>query len=123
MGRHKILGIQNSDCSSNKTRIQPQMTFISMSNVEKINLCTSFWRVPQFSFSVFWIPENAISANSSTDRVKSIIVDIFVLELEISTKTTSFSLLLFQKKLFLNKVYIFIPTVYNVWPMFFHNTV
>jgi hypothetical protein len=47
--------------------------------------------------------------------VKSIIVDIFVLELEISTKTTSFSLLLFQKKLFLKKfIYLYLQyTMYG----------
>ena len=41
LGRHKIPGIENSDCSSSKTRVPPQLTFICMSNSEKINLCTS----------------------------------------------------------------------------------
>jgi len=40
--RHKIPGTENSDSWSSKTRIPPLMTFISMSNDEKFNLCTSF---------------------------------------------------------------------------------
>jgi len=39
---------------------------------------------------------NAISEHLSTGRVKSNILDIFVLGLQISTKTTSFSFLLLQ---------------------------
>ena len=30
MARHNIPGIEIADCSSSKTRIPPQMTFISM---------------------------------------------------------------------------------------------
>ena len=41
LARHKISGIENSDCSNSITRVPPQLTFISMSNSEKINLCTS----------------------------------------------------------------------------------
>jgi len=37
-------------------------------------------------------PENAISAHSSSGLIKSMILDILVLELEISAKTTSLSL-------------------------------
>jgi hypothetical protein len=68
-----------------------------MSNDEKFNLCTSFLSVSQCSFSAFWRAENAISAHSSTGRMKSEILYILVLRLEISTKTTPFSLLLLQK--------------------------
>jgi len=42
LARHNIPGIEISDCSSSKTRIPSQLTFISMSNVEKFNLYTSF---------------------------------------------------------------------------------
>jgi len=45
----------------------------------------------QCSFSAFWRPENAISAHSSTGLVKSMILVILVLGLEISGNTTSFS--------------------------------
>jgi len=45
-----------------------------------------------FSFSQFWGPENAISAHSSTGLIKAMILDIYVLGLEISAMTTSFSL-------------------------------
>ena len=41
LARHKIPGIEKSDCSSSKTRVPPQLKFISISNSEKINLCTS----------------------------------------------------------------------------------
>ena len=45
-----------------------------------------------FSFSQIWGPENAISAHSSTGLIKPMILDIYVLGLEISAMTTSFSL-------------------------------
>jgi len=41
LARHRIPGIENSDCSSSKTRVPHKLTFISMPNSEKINLCTS----------------------------------------------------------------------------------
>jgi len=58
----------------------------------KFNLCTSFLSVSQCSFSAIWCSENAISALSSTGLIKSMILDILVLGLEISAKTTSFSI-------------------------------
>ena len=48
--------------------------------------------VSQCSFSAFWRAENAISAHSSTGLIKSMILDILGLGLEISSNTTSFSL-------------------------------
>jgi len=42
--------------------------------------------------SAFWRPENAVIAHSSTGLIKSMILDILVLGLEISANTTSFSL-------------------------------
>jgi len=41
------------------------------------------------SFSAYWRTENAISAHSSMGLIKSMILDILVLGLEISAKTTS----------------------------------
>ena len=78
-----------------------------------------FLSVSQCSFSAFWQDENAISAHSSTGRMKSKILYILVLRLEISTNTTSFSLLLLEKMWFLKTGYIFICTVYSVFPMLF----
>jgi len=46
----------------------------------------------QCSFSAFWRPENTISAHSLTGLIKSMILNILVLGLEKSAKTTSFSL-------------------------------
>jgi len=46
--------------------------------------------VSQCSFSAFWWSENAISDHSSTGLIKSMILDILVLGLEITAKTTSF---------------------------------
>jgi len=40
--------------------------------------------VSQCSFSAFWRAENAISAHSSMGLIKSLILDILVLGLEIS---------------------------------------
>jgi len=40
----------------------------------------------------FFRPENAISAHSLSGLIKSMILDILVLRLEISASTTSFSL-------------------------------
>ena len=62
-----------------------------MPNDEKVYLCTSFLSVPQCSFSAFCRAENAYSAQTSTGFFKSMILDILVLGLEISTKTTSYS--------------------------------
>jgi len=58
----------------------------------KIYLCTSILGVSQSSFSQFCGPENANSAHSSTGLIKAMILDILVLWLELSAKTTSFSL-------------------------------
>jgi len=55
-------------------------------------LCTSFLSDSQYSFSAFWLAENAISDHSSTGLFKSMIFYVLVLGLEISAKTTSFSL-------------------------------
>jgi len=49
--------------------------------------------VSQCSFTASWRPENAISAQSSTGLIKSTISDKLLLELEISGKTTTFSML------------------------------
>jgi len=46
----------------------------------------------QSSFSAFWRAEYAISDHSSTGLFKTIIFDVLVLGLEISAKTTTFSL-------------------------------
>ena len=54
------------------------------------NLCTSILSVSKCSFSAFWRAENAISDLSSTGLNKSMILDILVLRLDISAKTTSF---------------------------------
>jgi len=56
------------------------------------NLCTRFLSDPQCSFSAFWRAENAISAQSSTGLIKSMILDIIVLGLEISANTPALSL-------------------------------
>jgi len=48
--------------------------------------------VSQISFSAFLQAENAISAHSSTGLIKSMILYILELGLEISANTTSFSL-------------------------------
>ena len=58
----------------------------------KVNLCNSFLCVSQCSFSSFWGAENAISDHSPTGLIKSMILDILVLGIEISEKTTSFSM-------------------------------
>jgi len=46
--------------------------------------------VSQSSFSEFWRSENAISAHSSTGLIKSTILDILVLGLEITVNTTTY---------------------------------
>jgi len=46
--------------------------------------------VSQSSFSAFWRPENAISAHSLTGLIKTTILDIILLGLELSANTTSF---------------------------------
>jgi len=46
-----------------------------------------------FIFGI-WRPENAISAQSSSTSIKSMILDILVLGLEIPTKTTTLLLYL-----------------------------
>jgi len=56
------------------------------------NLCNSFLSVSHYTFTAFWRAENAISDHSSTGLIKSIILYILVLVLEISAKTTSFSM-------------------------------
>ena len=43
-------------------------------------------------FSAFWPAENAISAHSSTGLIKSMILVLLVLGLELSANTTTFSL-------------------------------
>ena len=58
----------------------------------KFNLFTTSLSVSQSSFSVFSRGENAISAHSSTVLIKKMTLDILVLGLEISAKTTSFSI-------------------------------
>ena len=116
-GKTQVSSHKKTDWSSCFIRIPQLMTCISMCNDEKINLFTGFLSVSQCSFSAFWQAENA--AHSSTGRMKSKILYILVLRLEISTKTTSFSLLLLQKMWFLKTVYIFICTVYSVCPMLF----
>ena len=83
-----------------------------MSNDES-NLCTCFLSVSQCSFSAFWQAENAIFGHSSTGLIKSKILDLLVLGLEISAKTTAFTLSLLQKTLFLITIYIFICKVYR----------
>jgi len=52
----------------------------------------NFLSFTQCSFSGFRRAENAISAHSSTGLIKSMILDILVLGLEIYANTTSFSL-------------------------------
>jgi len=49
--------------------------------------------VTQCSFSEFCLPENAISALSLTGLIKSMILYILVLGLEMSGNSTSFSML------------------------------
>ena len=44
-------------------------------------------------FSLFWRPEKAISDHTSTGFIKSMILDILVLGLEITLNTTSFLIL------------------------------
>ena len=53
LARHKNPGIENSDCSKSKTRVPPQLMFISMSNSEKINLCTSLKVLHNVHFRYF----------------------------------------------------------------------
>jgi len=48
--------------------------------------------VYQCSFSALWRHENAISDHSSTGLIKTMILDILVLGLEISAMTTSCSM-------------------------------
>jgi len=48
--------------------------------------------VTQCSFTAFWRAENAISAHSSTGLIKSMILDLLVLGLDISANTTTLSL-------------------------------
>ena len=60
-----------------------------MSNDVSVIYVLISW-VFQCSFSAFWRAENAISAHSLTGLIKSIILDIQGLGLEISANTTSF---------------------------------
>jgi len=69
--------------------------------------------VSECSFSAFWRAENAIFGHSSTCLIKSMILDLLVLGLEISAKTTSFTLSLLRKRLFLKSEYMFICKVYR----------
>jgi len=69
--------------------------------------------VLQCSFSAFWRSENAISGHSSTGLIKSMLLDLLVFGLEISAKTTSLTLSLLQKRIFLISDYIFICKVYK----------
>jgi len=55
------------------------------------NLCTSFLSVSQWSFSAFWRPEKAISAHSSTGLIKSNILNILVLGLDIFAMSNTLS--------------------------------
>ena len=64
------------------------MSCISISNDESFIYVLVF-SVSQCSFSTFWRPENAISAHSSSGLIKSMILDIFVLGLDISVYTTN----------------------------------
>ena len=116
MARHKIPGIENSDCSSSKTRVPPQLTFISMSNSEKINLCTSLKVYTMFIFGILasWKCDFCSFVNSSCE-VKDcgyICVGIWIIY-----KDHLFLSLIIAKWLFLKTVYIFICTVYSVWPI------
>ena len=67
------------------------MSCISISNVESLIYVLLSWAFHIFIFTI-WGPENAISAHSSTGLIKAMILDIYVLGLEISAMTTSFSL-------------------------------
>jgi len=58
----------------------------------KVHLCTNFFSVSQCSFSAFWRDDSAISDLSSMGFIKSMILNVIVLGLEISVNTTSFSL-------------------------------
>ena len=58
----------------------------------KVYLCTSFLSVTQCSFSASLRAENAISDHSSTGLIKSMILDMLVLGLEVSANTTSFKM-------------------------------
>jgi len=89
-----------------------------MSNSEISIYVVVPWDFLQCSFSAFWLAENAITAHSSTGLISSMILDFLVLGLEVSAKTTSFSVLLLQKSLFLITVYIFICKVFRC----FHST-
>jgi len=55
-------------------------------------LCTSSLSDSQSLFSAFWRAQNVISDHSSTGLFKSMIFYVLVLGLEISAKTTSFSI-------------------------------
>jgi len=59
----RLPGIENPECSSNITLIQPLTTCLSMSNDEILNLCTCFLSVSLCPFSAFWRAETAISAH------------------------------------------------------------
>ena len=50
------------------------------------------WMFHNGHFFIFLRPENAVSAHSSTGLIKSMILDILVLGLKISSYTTTFSM-------------------------------
>ena len=68
------------------------MSCISMSNDESLIYVVVSRVFHIVKFSAFWRPENAISAQSSKGFIKSMILDIIVLGLEISVNSTSFSM-------------------------------
>jgi len=63
-----------------------------MSNDESLIWFSTFLSVSQCLFSAFWRSENAISAYSLKYLIKSMILDILVLGLQITVNTTSSSM-------------------------------
>ena len=53
---------------------------------------TSLLSISECSFSAFWRAENAVSAHSSTGLIKSMILDILILGLKITSNNTTFSM-------------------------------
>jgi len=82
--------IVNSDWKSSDKRIPHLMSCISRTNDE--SLIYVILSVSKWSFSAFWPAENSISAHSSTGLINSMILYMLVFGLEISVKTTTFSL-------------------------------
>ena len=67
--------------------------------------------VTHCSFSAFWRPENAFSAPSSTGFIKTMIFDIIVMGLEISAKTTSFSMYSKFARVIINEFQFFMSCI------------